>query len=119
MEQRKNNLSAKDLTRGEKAYIIRCRRKLTQEQMAVGLGVCIAEYRAMERDEEGTTAPYYGVGKLEPFEVCAALRRRQGINKEELALEIGVSPYWLGRMESGMASAATLAIFWGVPDELG
>jgi hypothetical protein len=112
-------LRSSQLTKGEKLYIHRKRLRFTQFQMAVRCGVCLAEYRSMELDEEGTTVGYHTIAPIKEREVYATLRRRQGITKSELAREIGVSAYWLGRMEEGAAPVATLAKFWEKQNAVG
>lgn len=112
-------LNVSDLTRGEKIYLHRKRLGYTQFEMAVDLGVGLSEYRAMELDEEGTRPPYTTLHKLEPHEACATWRRREGISKEQLALELGVTSYWVGRMEAGTAPVKRLAKYWEARNEVG
>jgi len=111
-------LRTRDLTRGEKLYVKRNRLGITQLEMSVSMGVVPAQYRAMEQDVEGSEAPYITLGaSLEPRESYTIMRRRAGYSRAELAEEIGVSAFWLRKMEKGLAPIKRLADYWGGEDQ--
>ena len=70
------------------------------------------EWLNMEADGAKDGGP--AVGALEVHEQCFLLRRRAGETAAEVAEEMGVSRYWLSRMERGTAPVETLAIYWGI-----
>lgn len=106
-------LKTTDLTRGEKLYIKRKRLGLSQIEMSVDVGVIHSQYRAMEQDVEGSDPVYVTLGKLLECESYCVSRVRAGMNKTQLAKEIGVSIYWLRQMERGDAPIKRLAEYWG------
>lgn len=109
---RKIIVLAEDLSRGERLYLRRQRLGTTQIEAAVNLGVCLAEYRAMEVDDPMTKCPYTSVGKLAPHEQYMIKRRRLGYSRPALAAEMGVSAFWLRQMEKGVAPIRSLVKFW-------
>jgi len=107
-------LKTSDLTRGEKLYIKRMRLGLSQIEMSVDLGVIHSQYRAMEQDVLCSAPAYVTIGKLLEREAYAIMRRRSGLNKTELAQDMGVDIFWLRQMERGDAPIKRLAEYWGV-----
>lgn len=103
-------ITATDLTNGERLVIHRRRQDWTQRQAAESHGVTLYRYRKWEKDEDGP--PKIGVGRLEPFEVCFLLRRREEIPAAELARALGISRWWLTQMETGRAPAESLVEYW-------
>lgn len=106
-------LKTSDLTRGEKLYLKRHRLGLTQLEMSVDLGVIPAQYRAMEHDVEGSKAPFISLGAMKPREIYTILRKREGLSRAELAEQMGISEFWVRKMEKGAAPIKRLAEFWG------
>lgn len=106
-------LTTSDLTRGEKLYIARRRKGLTQIEMSVDCGVAYGEYRAMETDDPGTKPPYITLGTLLEREAYTIMRRRSGLSRDEVADKMDVSTFWLRQMEAGAAPIKRLAQFWG------
>lgn len=96
-------------------FLDRFRRNVGQRAVADGYGVGLHTYRAWEDDVEVTTScPKVVVGRIEPHERCRLLRRREGLEADEVAEAIGVSRWWLRRMERGDAPLDRLFDYWGI-----
>lgn len=54
---------------------------------------------------------------LSAGEACTLLRRRQGIGQRDVARGIGVSRYWLQRMEGDLAHPGAMLKYWGFDDQ--
>lgn len=106
-------LKVSDLTKGEKLQVMRRRDGLTMPEAAAEFGVGLAKYRAWERDERDDV-PNTPLGKLDPIEAAYVYRRRSDMNFTETADEIGVSRWWLRRMERGDAPPDRLLEYWGI-----
>lgn len=100
---KKNHLSSGDLTPGERLLISRRRQDLTQAQMADALGMSLLAYRSMELGEEripgGYKIPKVALGVLAPFEQAVILRHRSGKSQADTCADMGISKWWLRRME--------------------
>lgn len=49
---------------------------------------------------------------LKEYEVFLILRRRNGMTQQELADKLGVTRYWLSKMEAGTVNCDRLREFW-------
>lgn len=101
-----------DLTAGERWLIERRRMDMSQAEAAQDAGISMYEQLQRESDEGKTGGP--SLGPLAVHEQCFLLRRRTGLKASEVAKKIGVSRYWLSRMERGTAPVDTLAAHWGI-----
>lgn len=100
-----------DLTAGERVLIKRRRRNLSQAEAAQAENMSLHDWLQMENDES-TGGP--AIGPLAVHEQCFMLRRRAGLTAAAVAKTIGVSRYWLSRMERGTAPVDTLAAHWDI-----
>lgn len=110
-------LKASDLTPGEKLLIFRRRSELTQALMAEELGVSLLAYRAMEQDHDyipcNRKIPRVSLsGRLAVWEVAVILRFRSSLTQAQTAAQIGISKYWLRRMETNDAPLDLLLEYW-------
>lgn len=115
-------MKLRDLTKGERALIYRRREGMSQRQAAAHHGMTLYSYRQWENDTplDAEAAGYHqerlwpklSLHRLEPWEACFILRRRSGISLEELAKTIGVSRWWLCKMEYGRENANRLIEHW-------
>lgn len=107
-------IKSSELTRGEKLALDRRRRKQTMGEAAKRLKVSVATYREWENDEEDVEKkpPNVKLGKIQDYEQCWLLRRREGTLLIELADELGVCRWWLTQMESGRAPIDRLMDYW-------
>lgn len=106
--------SVENLTDGERLYILRRRKGLTQAQMAATLGVHRNTYGPMELSTEDLGMVLEDLGELAEAEQCIIKRRREGMTQHELAKKMGISRQWLYYMENGEQSCAALVEFWGL-----
>ena len=110
-----NKLGANDLTRSEKLFIERHRFRWNQQDYATLYGVPLGVYQAWERGAvPQRQVPYTTLGHLTEAENCVILRRRAGLQVQELAAEVGVTPWYVRLMERGDAKIDRLAGFWGL-----
>lgn len=108
-------LTAKDLTAGERVYLERRRHGWTKAAAAEWWNVSLYRLERWELDAEsdaGPGVPRVSVGRLTEAEAVHILRRRAGISAAAMAELLGVSRWWLCRMESGTAPADRLADYW-------
>jgi len=104
-------LLEEELTTGEKLYLERNRRKLTQKASAKLYDVTLAAYRAWENDQsEGPDVTLEGI---ETWEHYIVLRRRLGCSVPEMAAILGCNPLTLYNWESGKGSLRRLMEYWG------
>jgi hypothetical protein len=104
MGRKKSNITASDLTPGEKLYLSRWRDNLSQVDMAFRMDVSLMSYRAMERGAEhipgGRKVPAMKIGAIPPNEQWVLLRLRSGKAQGAICADMGVTRYWLRRMET-------------------
>lgn len=113
-------MKIRDLTRGERALIHRRREGWSQRQAADHWGLSLYAYRQCEDDDPPETNtdevvrswPKVALGRLEPHEICFLYRRRSGMQLQELADTLGISRWWLCRMEYGTAPCDRLHDYW-------
>jgi len=98
------------LTHGEKLFLDRHRRMESQAAAASRHRVSLYRYQREERGYEGGLV--VEVGDILPFERCIILRRREGLTSTEASKRIGVSMWWLRKMETGAANPKRLIEFW-------
>ena len=105
-------MKTRDLTNGERVLLTRRRRteRKSQREAAADYGVTLYCYRRWEDDEE--KPPGVALGKLLPHEACFIRRRRAGITLAQLAATLGVSRWWLCKMEYGKANTDRLVAHW-------
>lgn len=95
--------------------IYRRRRVETQAGAARRLGMPESSYCCAELDQaHGWKIATPRLGGLREHEKCLVFRLRRGWSQQEVADAIDRSRYWLGRMERGEVSAATLCRYWRV-----
>lgn len=110
------NLTAKDLTPGERLLLDRRRMPfMTQRAAADSYGVPTHHYIAWEADAEHLkpgAVPRVKLGPLRPHEIALICRRRAGWTQADVGAEIGRSAYWVARMERGEVDPAPLVEYW-------
>lgn len=100
------------LTAGERLLIRRKRENWSQAQAAAFYGVTFSTYARWERDERGDP-PQLNIGVLlKPHERCLLHRRRAGLEQAPVAQELGVSRFWLNKMERGKIPCELLLAYW-------
>lgn len=105
-------MRVRDLTAGERLAIARRRAGESKREAADRHGVTLYRYRAWEDDREGSGAPRVALGSLEAHEVLVIRRTRQGLSAQDLAAEMGISRWWLCKMEYGQAPIDALEAHW-------
>lgn len=103
-------LRTADLSSAERLLVWRRREGLTQRQAARRLSV--SQYRLRAWELGAGEPPRVSLGRLLPHESCFLLRRRSGTSLEELARQLGVTPWWLCQMEGGSAPVDRLLRHW-------
>ncbi|QDP61575.1 MAG: hypothetical protein Tp138OMZ00d2C19078261_36 [Prokaryotic dsDNA virus sp.] len=107
-------ISIEGLSNSEKLLIARRRSNFTQEAMAAIYGVSRNVYGEMERGQREVKD--YREGNVEPLkdhEKLLIARRRAELKQEDIAEEIGVTRYWLNRMELGhVPLCKEFVMFW-------
>ncbi len=98
------------LTAGERLLIDRRRSRLTQREAAKAWDVSRYQYRIWEVRSEDP--PSVELGLIWNHERCYLLRIRAGIEQKDLAVKLGVSRWWLCRMEYGEAPIDALVEWW-------
>ena len=98
------------ITTGEKLFVERRRAGRSQAQQAKKLKVNIKVYCQLERQAEGREI----VKDLTVAEACTLLRRRNGLTQANVALDMGVTRFWVRRMELGISTVKRLQDFWGL-----
>lgn len=79
------NKNLRDLTTGERFWLVRTHYKWTQKEAAAELGVSERAYNHIERDmKDAPKRPARGI-KFSPGLLCALARRRDGRNLRQLA----------------------------------
>ena len=108
------NSVLKGLSTGEAFFIERRRDGLTQEAMAISLGITRHQYGLMERDADYRPNGHFTpqIKSLTISETCLLKRRRLGWTQQEVADLVGIARYWLNQMENGKAPCKTLTEFW-------
>lgn len=104
-------LTTSDITPGERLLIERRRSFQTQAEAARYYGLSEWCYRQCESDKSNAL-PLTPIGRLQAHESCMLMRRRAGMKRTELAIEVGISGWWLTRMERGQIPADRLVSYW-------
>ena len=99
------------LTDGEHLFISRRREGLSQTAMAEQLGMTRNNYGEIERSENAGFK-IKPIRNLKAHEKCVLYRRRCEKTQQDIADELGVSRYWLNRMEVGIEDCTTLVNYW-------
>lgn len=108
-------VNGKELSTGERLLILRRRRGQSQKQAAEALGVSLYCYRQWESDEQAETdPPKVRSPKLALHEQCFLRRVRAGLSLADLAGELGLSRWWVCKMEQGKAPPERLLEHWGI-----
>jgi transcriptional regulator with XRE-family HTH domain len=100
------------LSKGERLFVWRHRRRLTRGAAARFFGVTLGRYK---RWEAGTTTgvPTVQLGGLEPQEHYVVLRKRSGYSLKDIAEKMGISTRKLRTMELGESPLDRQIDFWG------
>lgn len=105
-------MKSADLTAGELLLVDRRRRGETQAQAARRLCVTDYEYRRWEDDATPAASRPRVLRGVKAHEECVVRRRRAGMQAGELARVLGLSRWWLTRMERGEIPCAPMLAFW-------
>lgn len=108
-------IAANGMTVGERLFVDRRRKKMTQADYAATLGMKPRRYQQVESgaiEDKEVTAPK--VSKLTPTEECILLRRRHGMTQKDLAEKMQISRYWLILMEREEKPNQALLDHWDV-----
>lgn len=111
-------MHAKDLSVGERLFLIRKRSGETMAAASDAFDVSLNLYRKWERDEavpdpeHGVTKAFLSLGRLTKEERYLVQRRRSGLTMREIASHLGCCPWWVRRMELGEADDGPLAEYW-------
>jgi transcriptional regulator with XRE-family HTH domain len=92
------------LTKGERLFLVRRRRGVSQAEFARHYGV---SHDTLSKVEKGRKAPSYDItvrGRINPTppELVVVLRRRLGLSQAELAEKLGVSKQTILMREQGV-----------------
>jgi len=104
-------LTTRDLNTGERLLIERRRNGQNQTKAAYSYDLSEWQYRQCEANESDRI-PAPPLGRLRDYEACMIMRRRAGLKRTELAAQLGISGWWLTRMERGQIPAERLVAFW-------
>lgn len=107
-------ITATELTRGERLRIYRLRRGETQGAAAKRMVVMPYIYHQWEVDGEcaGPVCPNVAVGPLRGHEWCMIARLRTKLTQRQVAEKIGFSRNWTLQMERGEQPWERLVEFW-------
>ena len=97
----------KELSVGERHWILRIRAGLNQVQAAQQLNMARSYYQHLESSKDSPE-----IFKITDFEWCRIMRRRAGMTQNEVATHLESSRVWVNRMESGIENCDTLLWFW-------
>lgn len=101
-----------DLSQGERLKLYRRREGLTQDDMAEQLDMTLYAYRRVEDEVVVFNDFRPPLGALAQREQCYVLRLRRGWSLADAAENMGISRWWLRRMERGDAPVNRLWNFW-------
>lgn len=119
------NPEAVDLTGAEMLTVHRRRLGVNQQIMARLLGIGFRKYIRLELGREPVPHELYArlLGVIPPtldglrlHERYRIMRLRAGKSREDFATIIGVSPWWITKMENGSAPLDKLTIYWRCVD---
>ena len=99
------------LTKSESLMIKRRRSGKTQAQMAEKYGVSLSTYGLWERSNQ-KKAPNVKIAVLAAHECCLLYRKRSNYTQDRVAKEMGISRYWLNKMEMGHEPCDDLLWYW-------
>lgn len=99
-----------ELTSGEKLFLWRRRKGMSQNQAAKHFKMSRRQYLKMEFDQ--APSPTITLGQLTPQEKCIMYRRHSGMTQLEVAEELKVTRLWVNHMENGKGSIDTLLWYW-------
>ena len=107
-------MQASELSPGQRLVIARRRLGETQAEAALRLGLPESAYCCAELDQSCVwDIPVPTLGRLRPHEKCLFERLRYGRQSQQaVANAVGVSRYWLGQMERGLANCDRLVQYW-------
>lgn len=106
-------MTATQLTKGERIFIWRRRKKLNQKQAGEELGLKRHEIFRIEKGLKVRCGiPVQPLGNLKPLEICVLKRRRAKMTQTELGKKIGCSRWWVNQMELGLEDSGKLVKFW-------
>lgn len=93
------------LSVGERLFLRRRRLGWSQREAARHMKVSRTKYGRYERDQEECPVGADPIEYLTDNEQATILRRREGLTQKDVADEIGMSRYWVSKMETGGADA--------------
>jgi hypothetical protein len=96
------------LTAGESLLIQRRRERLTQAGKGAQFGLSRYEYGKRERDLIDMPVTLLSFEDLTDAEKCVILRKRKSATQLEIALDMGISRYWLNQKELGHCDCSDL-----------
>lgn len=107
-------MGSMNLGKGERLVLMRLRSGWNQEEAAQKMKVGRFVYGAWERGEvpESTMPTVKFFQQVSKRERLLIYRKRSGMTQRRLAMEVGVSRYWLGLMEAGGAPSNMLEDYW-------
>ena len=104
-------------TKAERLLINRRRAGLTQPEAAESWGVSLYQYRRWELGSDA--APFVAVGWLRHHERCLLMRLRLKVSLRKVARDLGVSRWWVIKMERGDAPPDRLVEHWEKSESVG
>lgn len=102
------------LTQGEKVYLTRRRLGLSQSKFAKKFGMSRNQISLIEREEVDPT-PEMKISEVSiksESELFAILRKRRGISQTDIGSALGLSRFWVNRMERGEVNDDKLRSYW-------
>lgn len=106
-----------NLTKGERLLLKRRRDEKSQRETADDHGVSLYLYRRWETDGDKIGSPSIEIGMLALHEICFIRRKHSGFALGDLAEKLGVSRWWLCKMEYGRANCDRLVAYWAQKDK--
>lgn len=87
------------ISKGEKLFLDRRKKGLTQPKMALALGIDYYRYRELEQKGHLDDTVKDITQNVCRGDYCTVMRRRLGLSQEEIAERLGTTRYIVNRME--------------------
>lgn len=87
------------ISQGEKLFLDRRQKGLTQPKMALALGIDYYRYRELEQQGSRDNTVKDITQNVCRGDYCTIIRRRLGLSQEEIAEKLGTTRYIVNRME--------------------
>lgn len=87
------------ISQGEKLFLDRRQKGLTQPKMALALGIDCYKYRELEQKGHLDDTVKDITQNVCRGDYCTLIRRRLGLSQEEIAEKLGTTRYIVNRME--------------------